>query len=326
MIITRTPLRISLGGGGTDLPSYYEERGHGHLVAAAISKYIYVSVNQNFANDLFLKYSQYERVDSVSKISHPILRECLDLFGITKGIEVNSMADVPSGTGLGSSGSFTVGVLKALSHFCHESKSNNELAKLACEVEIDRLQEPVGKQDQYIAALGGVTSITFYADGRVESRQLQMSPLARTQLEENLLLFYTGHQRSAIDALKEERSLLVGSRSTKSNLDEMRDLGYQTARCLETGDLGSLGDLLSGQWSLKYKRQPSLIHDQINDWIERGCRSGASGGKLVGAGGGGFLLFYASDKNDLRLAMEGLGLPEVPFRFDYEGSVILVSR
>jgi len=326
MIITRTPLRISLGGGGTDLPSYYEQRGHGHLVAAAISKYVYVSVNRNFTNDLFLKYSQYERVETTSQVSHPILKECLNLLGIDRGIEINSMADVPSGTGLGSSGSFTVGVLKALAHFCHEPKTSYELAELACEIEITRLQEPVGKQDQYIAAMGGVASITFRADGKVDSRQLQMSPLIRTQLEDGLLLFYTGHQRSALEALREERSLLAGSRNVRSNLDEMRELGYLTAQNLEAGNLEGFGELLSKQWTLKYERQPSQVHDQIDEWIRTGCKSGAAGGKLVGAGGGGFLLFYAVNKTGLRAAMESLGLSEVPFHFDYEGSVILVSR
>jgi len=325
MIITRTPLRISLGGGGTDLPSYYKKRGHGHLVAAAINKYVYVAATKNFSAEIFLRYSQLERTKKVSDVSHPILRECLKLLDIDGGIEITSMADVPSGTGLGSSGSFTVGVLKALSQWSKQTWTNEDLAESACEIEISRLNEPVGKQDQYIASAGGIASITFHADGRVELRQLQMTTGVRAELESSLCLFYTGYQRAALDGLRKEVGILTEPRERKSNLDQMLELGYEAVRQLEIGKLDAFGDLLTSQWKLKFERQPSQVHDQIDDWIRIGCGSGASGGKLVGAGGGGFLLFYATDKYALRNSMARQGLVEIPFRFDYEGSVTLVN-
>jgi D-glycero-alpha-D-manno-heptose-7-phosphate kinase len=327
VIISRTPLRISLGGGGTDLPTYYEQRDSGYLIAAAIDKYVYVALNQNFDNQIFLRYSSYERADRTDGVQHPILRECLKTIGVEHSIEISSMADIPSGTGLGSSGSFTVGVLKALSQYRHLAISNERLAELACHIEMNVLLEPVGKQDQYIAAMGGLTAFQFRADGTVQSTPVQMEDAHRLRLEDNLLLFFTGLRRAASDSLTEEkRGMSSPGSSNLANLDQMRELGYETTRCLEKGDLMTFGELLTNQWKLKHQRQPSPLHDQIDEWIEEGCQSGAAGGKLVGAGGGGFLLFYAEDKSRLRQAMSQRGLVEVPFHFDYEGSTVLVSR
>jgi D-glycero-alpha-D-manno-heptose-7-phosphate kinase len=323
MIITRTPLRISLGGGGTDVPSYYREAGGGFLIAAAISKYVYIAVNDNFDDDLLLKYSQVERVDKASAARHPLLREALQATGISSGIEISSMADIPAGTGLGSSGAFTVGVLRALWSYRHEIVSNHDLARQAAEIEIDRLAEPVGKQDQYIAAIGGVTGFEFHADDRVETIPLELSLPMRHRLEDNLLLFFTGVRRSASEVLAEERQP-ERAKSLHANLDEVKRLGRATKVALENSDSEAFGALLTEQWRMKLDRQPSRTHQMVDGWIGQGIDAGALGGKLVGAGGGGFLLFYAEAKEDLRAAMTALGLPEVRFTIDYEGSTTIV--
>lgn len=327
MIITRTPLRISLGGGGTDVPSYYQAREYGFLVAAAISKYVYVSINKNFNDDIFLRYNRYERARHATEIAHPILRECLKLMQTNQSLELTSMADIPAGTGLGSSGAFTVGVLKALSCFHKIPMSNERLAELACQIEIERLLEPVGKQDQYIASIGGISSFRFLANGNVEIVPIEISDATQVQLEENLLLFFTGVKRSASDVLAEEKFRLRNNQNTGFDiLDQVRDLGHETKSALERGNLSEFGALLTQQWRLKLQRQPSDLHTQIDEWIQLGIAAGASGGKLIGAGGGGFLLFFAEKKSFLRKQMSELGLTEVPFHFDYEGATVVVAR
>ena len=326
MIITRTPLRISLGGGGTDLPSYYRKNGHGFLIAAAITKYVYIAVNQNFDDDLLLKYSEVERAKSVDEVRHPLLRECLRATDISKRIEISSMADVPAGTGLGSSGSFAVGVLKALHLYSHRTPSAESLAAQACEIEINRLGEPIGKQDQYIAAVGGVSTFTFRDDESVEVERLAMTDITRSQLEDNLLLFYTGVKRSASAALASEGSINLTLGKQVDNLSETRAIGYETRDILLNGDMTAFGQILTNQWNLKYQRQPSALHDEIDLWIQSGIAAGAQGGKLVGAGGGGFLVFYADRKTDLRRAMAEIGLPEINFGVDYEGSSVTIAR
>jgi len=326
MIISRTPLRISLGGGGTDLPSYYRESGHGFLIAAAITKYVYIAVNHNFDDDILLKYSEVERAVGINAVRHPLLRECLKASGIGGGIEISSMADIPTGTGLGSSGSFTVGVLKALSMFRHIPASNEVLAREACEIEINRLGEPVGKQDQYIAAMGGITTFSFNADESVEVVPLNLSTSTRSRLEDNLLLFYTGVRRSASEVLAEEKKAGGSPKTLSDNLDRTREIGYRTRDTLLADDLEGFGAILTEQWKLKYDRQPNATHDLVDYWIGEGMKAGALGGKLVGAGGGGFLLFYSDKKADLRSRMTELGLPEVSFGIDYEGSTVVVAR
>ena len=333
MIITRTPLRISLGGGGTDLPSYYEGAGHGFLIAAAITKYVFIAVNRNFDDDILLKYSEIERVADAESVSHPLLRECLRATGTTHGLEVSSMADIPAGTGLGSSGAFTVGALHALRMYGHAPTDRAELAREACSIEIERLGEPVGKQDQYIAAIGGLTSFTFHADGTVDWERLEINDATRSQLEDNLLLFYTGVRRSASAVLEHEGAgIREGSSNgddrtgVADNLDRTRAIGYETRDALAEGDLAGFGELLSRQWKLKYERQPDVVNSKIDDLIGRGLAAGALGGKLVGAGGGGFLLFFADEKVGLRRKMAELGLEEVRFGIDYEGTTTLVAR
>ena len=325
MIITRTPLRISLGGGGTDIPSFYRQNDHGFLIAAAISKYVYISVNENFENNILLRYSEVEKVSSVDVVKHPLLRECLIATGVTGKIEISSMADVPAGTGLGSSGSFCVGALKALSLHNHKNLSALELAELACDIEINRLGEPTGKQDQYISAFGGISTFSFNSDGSVIHEFIQISKQTRQNIEENLLLFYTGIQRSASAALSTEE-VHESSKNKNDNLVETRNIGYKTRDILKSGDMEAFGQILTEQWKLKHHRQPSKLHQQIDEWIQIGISSGALGGKLVGAGGGGFLLFYAERKNELRKAMEKIGLTELDFRIDNEGTSVTVSQ
>jgi len=327
VIITRTPLRISLGGGGTDLPSYYRSQGPGYLIAAAITKYIYIAVNQNFDDDLLLKYSRIERVQNQANVEHPLIRECLAVTGEWRGLEISSMADIPAGTGLGSSGAFTVGLLKALRMYSHYTQANLEIAAEAAHIEIDRLGESVGKQDHYIAATGGIAGFTFHSDESVEVEPLALDSLTRGKLEENLLLFFTGIRRSASTILAKEGSVTELSKEGYfTALRETRDMGFHARESLLAGDTDSFGALLTGQWLLKYRRQPSELHDQVNNWIEQGIQAGAAGGKLVGAGGGGFLLFYAERKSELREVMAKLSMEEVRFGIDYEGSRVMVVQ
>jgi len=325
VIITRTPLRISLGGGATDLPSYYREHGGGFLVAAAISRYVYVALNDNFDDDLLLKYSRIERVAEVADIEHPILREALGIAGIEGGVEISSMADIPAGTGLGSSGSFAVGVLKAVDAYQRRSTTNEGLAELACHIEIDRLGEPVGKQDQYAAAIGGVSAFTFHPDDRVTFEPVPLPRDVMDRLEENLLLFYTGVRRSASEEITTQMGELGTPPRAAENLDTVRQIGRDSFDTLAGGDLEGFAELMNQQWALKLHRSPSAIHQQVDEWIHRGRDAGAVGGKLVGAGGGGFLLFYADSKADLRAEMATLGLEEVRFTFDFEGARIVVA-
>jgi D-glycero-alpha-D-manno-heptose-7-phosphate kinase len=326
MIIARSPLRITLGGGGTDLPSYYEKFG-GFLIAAAIDKYVYITVHETFVPDLIVKYSELERVPDATKLKHPIYREALALVGIEgQGLELSSMADIPAGTGLGSSGSFTVSLLKAL----HARNKNlihpAELAAQACEIELGRLQEPIGKQDQYIAAYGGITCFKFLPDGRVEAWPLKISDETRDNLEDNLLLFFTGYSRSASAILKEQdQKSKSADAGMIENLHFVKDLGLQSQRALETGDLREFARLMDVHWQRKKQRSGGMSNPKINEWYDLAMASGALGGKLIGAGGGGFLMFYAEDKARLRHAMRQNGLREVRFRFDFEGTKLLIS-
>ena len=326
MIITRSPLRVSLGGGGTDLPSYY--RGHeGFLVAAAIDKYVYVTVTRPFTPGIYLKYSALERVASVEHIRHPILREALALQELrTPQIEITTLADIPAGTGLGSSGSFTTALLKALHAHRRKLIQPQELAELACHLEIDRLREPIGKQDQYIAAYGGLTCFTFHKDDRVTAEPLLASMDTMFDLEDNLLLFFTGFSRSAAGILQDQQVRSQASdEEMLRNLHYVKELGLRSRAALESGDLVRFGELMHEHWEHKKRRSGKMSNEQIDEWYQLARRSGAIGGKLVGAGGGGFLMFYASDRRRLRGAMADAGLDEVRFGFDFEGAKIVLS-
>ncbi|MDP9003490.1 MAG: galactokinase [Verrucomicrobiota bacterium] len=324
MISTRSPLRISLGGGGTDLPSYYREHG-GFLIAAAINKYVYINVHRRFVEGFLLKYSQLEEAATIDDIKHPIIREALRLAGVEeRNLEITSMADIPAGTGLGSSGSFTTALLKAFHALRKNIVHPAQLAEQACEIELEKLGEPIGKQDQYIAAFGGITCFRFLSDDRVEAFPLKISEETLFNLEDNLLLFFTGYSRSASTILKEQ-----DDKSRKSdqamieNLHFVKDLSSQSQRALESDDLHEFARLMDVHWQRKKERSEGMSNPDIDNWYEAAMANGALGGKLIGAGGGGFLMFYTDDKARLRHAMRERGLTEVRFRFDFEGTKIL---
>jgi D-glycero-alpha-D-manno-heptose-7-phosphate kinase len=327
MIITRSPLRISLGGGGTDLPSYYEEHS-GFLIAAAIDKYVYITLHRTFAQELIVKYSKLERVTNVDDVEHPIIREALKLVGIDAPyLEISSLADIPAGTGLGSSGSFTTALLKALHSWKMNLVHPAQLAEQACEIEINRLGEPIGKQDQYIAAYGGITCFKFMPDGRVEAWPLKISEETRYNLEDNLLLFFTGYSRTAGSILEEQKAKTLSSdKSMVDNLHFVKDLGRQSQKALESGDLKEFARLMDVHWQQKKERSSNMSNKQINEWYDCAMTNGALGGKLIGAGGGGFLMFYTEDKARLRHSMRANGLTEVRFRFDFEGTKVVIQN
>jgi len=326
MIIARSPLRITLGGGGTDLPSYYRDH-EGFLIAAAIDKYVYVTVMRPFTPGIYLKYSQLEHVELAKDVLHPIIRESIQMLDFkTPQIEITTLADIPAGTGLGSSGSFTTALLKAL--YAHRKRllHPGELAELACHIEIDRLGEPIGKQDQYIAAYGGLTCLTFNTDDSVVAKPLAVSMDSLFDLEDNLLLFFTGYSRSAGSILEDQKTRTQKhDNDMLNNLHFVKELGYRSQKALEEGNVSLFGELMHEHWEHKKRRSGGMSNPQINEWYELGMKNGAVGGKLVGAGGGGFLMFYAADRNKLRHAMARAGLEEVRFRFDFEGTKIVLA-
>jgi D-glycero-alpha-D-manno-heptose-7-phosphate kinase len=326
MIIVQSPLRISLGGGGTDLPSYYEEH-EGYVLAAAIKKYVYIGINRPFEEGIFLKYSQHENVKLVSAIVHPIFRSGLELMQLkTPQIEITSIADIPSGTGLGSSGSFTAALLKGLHSYYRKNIQPEDLAKLACHLELDMLGEPVGKQDQYISALGGITNLVFRKDGLVEHSALEISNVTLNSLEENLILFFTGTSRSASKVLSDQNARTQrNDNKMLSNLHEIKRIGLETKAALEKGNLEDFAELMNEHWNLKRNRSTGITNTQVDEMYEFAIKNGALGGKLVGAGGGGFLLFYTSEKERLRSAMQKFSLEEVKIAFDFEGTKVILS-
>ncbi len=326
MIVARSPLRVTFGGGGTDLPSYYREYD-GFLIAAAIDKYVYVSASRPFVQDVILKYSKLENVQKIDDVKHPIIREALKALGFeVPRIEITTLADIPAGTGLGSSGSFTTALLRALYAYRMQVVQPRELAELACDIEINKLGEPIGKQDQYIAAYGGITCFTFHKDDRVTAEPLKLDMGTMFDLEDNLLLFFTGFARSAGTILRDQQT-----RSQKNdedmirNLHYVKELGFRSKAALESGNATYFGEIMHEHWEHKKRRSGGMSNPQIDEWYELGMRSGAVGGKLVGAGGGGFLMFYANDRNKLRHAMAKAGLEEVRFRFDFEGTKVVLS-
>jgi D-glycero-alpha-D-manno-heptose-7-phosphate kinase len=326
MIIVRSPLRISLGGGGTDLLSYYRDH-EGFLIAAAIDKYVYVSVIKPFRPGIYLKYSEIEHVDAADQVKHKIIREALKLFPAeAEQIEITTLADIPAGTGLGSSGSFTTALLRALHAQSRNLIHPRELAEQACHVEIDLLKEPIGKQDQYIAAFGGITCFTFRRDGTVDAQPLALDEDTRNALADNLLIFFTGYARSASDLLRDQDTRTKQNDSSMiDNLHYVKDIGLRSKAALERGDLIAFGKLMHEHWEHKRKRSSGMSNSEIDRWYNLGMDAGAIGGKLIGAGGGGFLMFYAEDKVRLRHAMREAGLTEVRFHMDFEGTKVLVQ-
>jgi D-glycero-alpha-D-manno-heptose-7-phosphate kinase len=325
MIMTRTPLRISIGGGGTDLPSYYSRFG-GFVISAAINRYVYITLHHTFRKGFIIKYSQLEMVENVNAIQHPIIREAFGLHKMEPYIEMVSMADIPAGTGLGSSGSFNVGLLRAIYAFKREPVMAQALAEEACHIELDLLKEPIGKQDQYIAAFGGLICMEYAKDGRVSVSSLRISRETLHDLEDNLLMFFTGYSRSASAVLSDQKSRTEkDDNAMLDNLHYTKDLGLKIRQALEEGKTDHFAKLMHEHWLHKKMRSSAISNNQISAWYDLGLANGALGGKLIGAGGGGFLLFYAQDRVALRKEMAQAGLVEVRFSFDHEGSKVMVT-
>jgi D-glycero-alpha-D-manno-heptose-7-phosphate kinase len=327
MILSRAPLRITLGGGGTDLKSYYSKYG-GFLIAAGINRYCTILATRRFYNDIRLSYSQMEIRDSIDKIEHRLFRECLRLLQIDKNIELHSTADVPANSGLGSSSCFTVALLNALHTYKGDFISKRELAEEACRIEIDILGEPIGKQDQYMAAFGGVTCLTFDTNGEVLVEPLHLRDEVYEQLESNLLFFFTGRERSASEILKEQDDKSkTDDADMVRNLHQVKDIGLKTRECLEKGDTDTFGELLHVHWETKKKRSSKMTDPFMDECYETARGNGALGGKLIGAGGGGFFVFYCPNGNKPKVseALLKLGLRKERFQFDWDGARIMLN-
>ncbi|MFN7131283.1 MAG: hypothetical protein ACK4N5_04325 [Myxococcales bacterium] len=324
MIIARSPLRISLGGGGTDVPSYYQEHG-GFFISAAIDKYVYVTIHDTFLDKMLVRYSQIEWVSAVEEIKHPIIREALKMLAIDQvNLEITTIADIPAGTGLGSSGSFTTALLKALYKHKKGFVDAHDVAEQACHIELDLLKEPIGKQDQYIAAFGGLTVFEIDKGGKVTARPLKLSEETFYRLHDHLLMFSTGYTRSASAMLKDQNDKTkAGNNDMVANLHYVKELGYRSLEALEKGNLGTFGELMHEHWENKKKRSAGMSNPAIDQWYEAARKAGAIGGKLIGAGGGGFLMFYTERPDHLRDAMRKEGLRELRFGFDFDGTKLL---
>jgi len=318
MIISRTPFRVSFAGGGTDFKGFYKNE-FGAVTSVTINKYMYITVNKRFDDTIRLSYSKTEIVDDFKKIVHPIVREALKLTGITRGIEITSIADVPAGTGVGSSSSFTVGLLNALYAYQGKHKSAEELAREACYLEIDVVGEPIGKQDQYIAAYGGLQHIQFNPDESVYVDPVICSKETLKKLEKSLLLFYTGTTREAMSILKEQKQNID---KKQEYLKKLKELSVEARDCLIKNNLDEFGKLLHKGWNYKKELSSGITNNEINEYYEKGIRAGAYGGKLLGAGGGGFLLFFCPEEAQARVR-GALNLREMPFSFEPQGTKII---
>ena len=323
MIVSKTPLRLTLGGGGTDLPSYSDQYG-GFVVTSAIDKYIYLIVNRRFEKPVRASYSITEITYPVDKIKHPVIRESLKLLGLKSNLEIISIAEVPSKTGLGSSSCFTVGLLNALHTYKDEFLSRQTLAEEACSVQMNILKEPCGYQDTFIAAFGGFVCLNIQRSGRVEVLRLNIHEDVARELESNLLFFYTGIERSSSVVLQDQGNNLKcdGSKSLDA-MHAIKDIGYKVKHALEEGDTSEFGRLQNEHWQVKKATSNAVSNGLIDRWYELGLQNGASGGKICGGGGGGFLMFYCDDgKDKVRKAMAKEGLREISFGFEPHGSMI----
>jgi len=327
MIITRTPFRITLGGGGTDLPGYYRKHG-GFVLSAAVNKYMFIYLNTPVVDDLIrVKYSKSETVEDVNQLQHELCREALRMFGIRRGIEVISMADVPAGTGLGSSSCYLVGLLNALHTLSRRPMTRQQLAEEACHIELDVLGKPIGKQDQYLAAFGGITALHIARDGTVDVEPIIPGPECLEDLESRILLFYTGLSRSTEEILAEQsKSLRHEGSAVASYYSRIKEIGLEIYEHLKRGNVRRFGEMLDEHWRAKKQLGSGIANSRIDRFYEIARANGALGGKISGAGGGGFFLFYAEEgKKELRRAMQAEGLREMRFRVDFEGSKILMD-
>jgi D-glycero-alpha-D-manno-heptose-7-phosphate kinase len=326
LVISKTPVRLTLGGGGTDLSSYYSKYG-GFVVTSAINKYIYVVVKDRFEAGIRVSYRLTENVNSVNEINHPVVRESLNMLELNSNLEIVSIADMPAKTGLGSSGAFTVGLLNALHAYKYEYLPCHKLAEEACYLEIERLKEPVGKQDQYIAAFGGFLCLNIDRNGTVEAVNLKISEEVARELESSLLFFYTGFQRDSFTVLSSQQKAIQSGADKTEAMHKIKEIGFKVKKSLEKGDLQEFGRLQHEHWLAKRSTTTLITNEQIDRWYMLGLENGALGGKLMGAGGGGFLMFYCEGeaKRNVRKTMAAEGLPEVAFRFEKEGSKIIIN-
>jgi D-glycero-alpha-D-manno-heptose-7-phosphate kinase len=327
MIVSRAPVRFSLGGGGTDLPSYSRDHG-GFVVAAAVDKFVFVCVARRFQNTVRLAYSESEIVDSLDQIKHRIFREALKMQGVERGVELHSLADVPANTGLGSSSSFTVALMNGLHAFKREFVPVEQLAREACELEIEKLGEPIGKQDQYIAAYGGVSALTFNKDGTVEVERLPLREEVIDELESNLVIYYSGVERAASSVLKEQAKTIVQNKDDAvQRMHRIKALGHDTKRILLSGQVDVYGEMLHEHWTNKRKLASNMADGTIDEHYEAARKAGAIGGKLMGAGGGGFFMFYvrAAERRRVQEALSARGLRPMRFRFDFDGARIMAN-
>lgn len=327
MIITRTPFRFTLGGGGTDLPAYYSKYG-GFIFAAGINKYMFINLNRPIVDDLVrVKYTKSEMVHHRDELEHDIAKEAMRMMGIEKGIEIISMADVPAGTGLGSSSCYAVGLLRALQSMKREYCSLQEVAEMACDLEINRLGKPIGKQDQYMAAFGGLTVLEIGKDGMVKVRAAVVTDSTLDDLNRNILMFYTGTSRSA-DTILSEQSL--GAKEEKKDVVEsmhyIKELGYKILEAVERGNITDVGLLFDQHWQYKKRISAKMSNGNLDELYELAKANGALGGKISGAGGGGFFVFYVEKhQTRFREKMKDMGLREMRYRFDFEGTKVLVN-
>jgi len=323
MIITQTPLRIGLLGGGTDLPGYYREHG-GRVLNCALDKYVYVIVKQRFDDDIYVNYSKKEIVSQVEDLEHELVREAMQMTGVTNGVEITTLADIPSagGSGLGSSSAVTVGLLNALFAYQGHQVSAEELAERACTIEIEQCGKPIGKQDQYIAALGGIRDIRFGPGDEVVAQELGLCPTDRRALQQQIMLFYTGITRSADTILAEQNANMD---VTRPQLDLLRDLAGFAAERLRGGDVDAIGPALRESWEAKRKLASGVSNDQVDRAVARALDAGASGAKLTGAGGGGFLLVICPMERQRAVRESLTEMRELPVKLDRLGSRVVLN-
>jgi D-glycero-alpha-D-manno-heptose-7-phosphate kinase len=326
LIVSRTPFRLSLGGGGTDLPAYYTKHG-GFFISGAVDKYMHIVLNNRFESGIRLSYSQTEIVDSIHLIRHPLVREALKLLDMKDRLEIVSLADVPAATGLGSSGSFTVGLLNALYAHQRMVRTREQVAEVACDIAMNRLHEPSGKQDEYAASLGGIRSYEIDTHGNVKAKELTIAESTLPELEYGIMMFYTGITRSAGEILgKQQRRVAEGKGEALKRMHSIKAIGIKSRDALETGDLTRFGELLHEHWVAKRGITDNMSTDQVDKWYSLARKNGALGGKLVGAGGGGFLMLFCQEgREKVRSALETQGLTEMRFRFDFEGSKVIYN-
>lgn len=325
MIIARSPLRISLGGGGTDLPSYYKKY-KGFLIAATINKYVYISLAETFNQKFIIKYSDFEEQKKITNIKHPLFRETLRKMNVKTPLNISSHADIPAGTGMGSSGCFAVTLINALSYYQGKRLSSRKIAELACHIEIDKLREPVGKQDQYTAAFGGLNSYEFLRDGSVLIKKIKISKEKIKKLKNNLIIFFTGYSRSSYKILqKQDSNTKALNKLMLNNLHQIKKIGLESKKILENGDLNDFGRIMHEHWQYKKERSQFMTNKKIDFLYNFAIKNGALGGKLIGAGGGGFLLFYTNDSKLLEKKFAKLGFSKTDFQFDFEGSQLVVK-